>query len=95
MCVSLMMFYKKIKKTLSESKPFNSATTEQTINTTNQYLLVFNHFLTVVKKPKDIPAILTDKKAELDQYIGNNKLSGKTEADFSSVIAYYNSLPAK
>jgi len=87
--------YKKIKKTISESRPFNSATTEQTINTTNQYLLAFNRLLTVVKKPKDIPAVLTDKKVQLDQYIGSNKFNGKTDTDFSSVIAYYNSLAAK
>jgi hypothetical protein len=87
-----VLLYKKIKKSVSESKPYNSATTEQTINTTNQYFVVVGKSITPVKKPKDIVAVLADKENLLNQFISSNKLNGKTDADFSAVVAHYNSL---
>jgi hypothetical protein len=84
--------YKKIKKTISESKPFNSATTEQTINTNNYYFVVVNGAINVVKKLKDVSSILADKKQLVDQLITSKKLTGKNDSDFLEVIAYYNSL---
>jgi hypothetical protein len=45
-----------------------------------------------VKKIKDLPAVLVDKKDEIAQYIKTNNVSGKTDQDWEIVINYYNSL---
>ncbi|MES1216799.1 MAG: hypothetical protein ABUT20_14885 [Bacteroidota bacterium] len=84
--------YKKIKKTIRESQPYNSGVTEQTIDTKNLYFLEISNEFTAVKKLNDISSALTDKKIELDKFIDASKLNGKTEMDFISVVAKYNDL---
>jgi hypothetical protein len=87
--------YKRILKTIQENRPYNSATTEQTIHTSGQYFLFANGILTPVKKLKDLPGLLEDKKTELAVYINSRSLSGKSDADFIAVVSYYNSLVKK
>ena len=45
-----------------------------------------------IKKFKDIPDVLADKKDEVSKYIKNNSLSGKTDDDYRAVFDYYNGL---
>ena len=84
--------FKKYNKQLQESKPYGSATIEQSIFTSNSYYVLYNGTCTEIKKMKDLPGILDDKKDKIAQYIKTNNLSGKTDADFENVINYYNGL---
>lgn len=85
------LFKKHVKEVL-ESKPYGSATIEQRINTVAHYFLLSGNTFTLFKKIKDVPALLADKKSELHSRITANKLSGKTDGDFSDLILYYNQL---
>lgn len=87
--------YKKIHKTIKESKPYNSATTQQTIHSTNKYFIDAFGVFTEVKKPKDLSALLTDKSKEMDAYIESNKINSKEDGGWQKAIAYYNSLHSK
>lgn len=83
---------KKINKSISESKPYGSATTEQRINSSSSYYVLSNKSLAKVKKFKDLGSLLSDKSSEVDDYISKNKLNGKNEKDYIDVVDYYNSL---
>ena len=84
--------FKQIKKHMGESKPYGSATIERSVRTTFQYYALYNGNFILVKKFKEIPEVLRDKKDEVTKYIGANNLSGKTDDDYRAVFNYYNSL---
>jgi hypothetical protein len=84
--------YKRIKKTLTEATPFNSATAEQTINTASFYFIEISNDIIAVKKLKDIPAVLSDKKNELEEFITTKRLNGKADSDYVNVVARFNYL---
>jgi hypothetical protein len=84
--------YKKELKILQEMKPYNSATVEQYIRTSNHYFILAAGKFTGVKKIKDLADIFPDKKTEISKYISENKLNGKSDNDFINVMAYYKSL---
>jgi hypothetical protein len=87
--------YKKIQKTINETKPYNSATTEQTIQTTNKYFVDAFSTFTEVKKPKELAELLADKSKEMESYIASNKINSKEDDGWQKAIAYYNSLHSK
>jgi hypothetical protein len=85
-------FYKKTIKKLAgaasqkvedEIKPFNTST---------QFYVLTNGNLLQIKRVKDIPEILKDKKKELQEYIRSQKLGGKSESDMINLVEYYNTL---
>ena len=80
------------KKTVKESRPFNSATYEQSIETYLTYFVLLGGQWKKINKIKDIPSVLGDKKTEVQQYINSKSLSGSKQEDLESVINYYNSL---
>ncbi|HEX7847637.1 MAG TPA: hypothetical protein VF476_17675 [Chitinophagaceae bacterium] len=82
--------YKKIHKQLDENRPYSSATTEQRISNINQYFILFNGSFTRVKKIKDVPDLFPDNKTVLSNFINSNKLSGKTDSDYISLVNEYN-----
>jgi hypothetical protein len=85
--------YKAFAKTLSEIKPYNSATTEQRISTTEKYLILYNNVFLEVKKLKDAPVVLANKKTELEEFLKNKDDKKATIDDrFTAFIEYYNSL---
>lgn len=84
--------YKKLSKDIVETKPYGSATVEQTIRTSGQYFIVTNNLVTRVKKLKDLPDLLKERKDDLAKFISINNLGGKSDADFTSVITLYNKL---
>jgi len=90
-----VILYKRTVKTIRENKPYGSATVEQYINNVYSYYLYTNGVFTNIKKIKFLPDMLQDKKPELLQYISSNNFSGRSDADYISVIAYYNSLVKK
>ena len=84
--------YKQHKKQMRETRPYGSATYEQTIQTDVFYYILTNQQWTKVKKLRDIPALFPDKKTELQKFISDKRLSGDSQTNFEAVISYYNSL---
>ena len=87
--------YKHYAKIINETKPYGSATYEQTIVTATNYFLLADSLFLPIKKFKALPGMLKNKKDELNQYISNINLSGKTDADYAELVLYYNSLFVK
>jgi hypothetical protein len=75
---SLYQYY---QKQLTESKPYGSATTEQNIVTKEQFFIYVNEKLYQMKKPKDVLAILTDKKKELEENLNKKDFQQLTAAE--------------
>jgi hypothetical protein len=86
------VLFKKIQKTVNESRPYGSATYQQIISTASSYFIFHNNSFSRIKKFSQLPEILNKKNRELIQYINNNKLSGKNESDYIVLVGYYNSL---
>jgi len=84
--------FKQIKKRMSEDKPYGSATIERSVRTSFQYYALYNGNFIQVKKFKELPDVLSDKKEEITKYIEGNNLPGKTDDDYSKVFNYYNGL---
>jgi hypothetical protein len=87
--------YKKIEKTFSESRPYGSATLERRMTDEAQYFIFVNSVFTRVKKIKDIPQFLPDKKEEMTKYINSKNLNSKSDSDFANVLDHYNGIASK
>ena len=87
--------YKRSVKSIKENKPYGLATVEQTITTSGNYYILINAVFTPVKKLKQLPDMLQDKKTELQEYITSKNLTGKTDKDYLELLAYYNGLVRK
>ncbi len=85
--------FQRIVKTVQEAKPYNSAVTEQRIQTSLEYLVVYNGSVLKAKKPKDLPSLLADGKAELESYLKSDAANkGTIEEQMAALVTYYNSL---
>jgi len=84
--------YAQHKKVLKESRAYNSATYEQSIETYSTFYVLIGGQWKKVNKIKDLPSVLSDKKNEVQEYINGKGLSGSKQDDVESVIVYYNSL---
>ena len=85
--------YRHFTKILNENMPYGSSVSEQKITTSEDFLLGYNGVLHSTKKPKDVPAILSDKKAELEKYLATDVLKKGTNAEkMAALVAYYSSL---
>ena len=84
------MLFKQVRKHLTENKPYGSATVEQSISNTFHYYILYKGNFTEVKKIRDLPDLLPDKKSEISEYLKKNNISGKTDSDFEKVINYFN-----
>jgi hypothetical protein len=87
--------FRLFQKELLESRPYGSATFEESIKTTSVFFVAYKNSFSRIKKIKDIPEILDNHKSELNNYISKNGLSGKTETDYISLLDYYNSIQTK
>jgi hypothetical protein len=87
--------YKQYKKLMLESRPYGSATYEQTIKTEFQFYIVLNKQWTKVKKLKDLASILSDRKDEINKFIIDKKLTANNESNYESVVSYYNTLSSQ
>jgi hypothetical protein len=87
---SLFRYY---KKDVTERKPYASSTTEQRILTNDKFLVFINNVLLEIKKPKDAPQVLANKKSELETFLKNqDDPKASTEARLMALVRYYNSL---
>lgn len=84
--------YKQHKKLMAESRPYGSATVEQTIETKAMFYILYNGSWTRIKKMKELTDLLLDKKPEVSKFISTYQLNGDTQQNFDAVVAYYNSL---
>lgn len=84
--------YKLDKKIIRENKRYGSSTTEQKIETSPLYVVKYIETMVPVKKWKDLPGIFADRKKEIADYVRQNGLNGKSEADFINVVDYHNGL---
>ncbi|HSU28250.1 MAG TPA: hypothetical protein VLJ68_07710 [Chitinophagaceae bacterium] len=84
--------YKQYFKDIYENKPYGSSVTEQTIRSTERYFIIVKKAMVRVKKLKEIPDILYDKRAQLLKFIDDKKLNGNKDDDFITLMHYYNSL---
>jgi hypothetical protein len=84
--------YKQYKKKLLESKPYGSATIEQSIKTELRYFVLLSGKWIRIKKIKELTDLLNDKKNEIQKLIDDKKITKDSEENFETVIAYYNSL---
>lgn len=88
----VVTLYKRCIKAIRENKPYGIATVEQTITNANTYYILINAVFTPVKKIKQLPDMLQDKKAELIEFISSRNLTGKTDADYKAAVVFYNRL---
>lgn len=87
------LLFQAFAKTLQESKPYNSPVAEQKIITTEEFILAANGALFRLKKPKEIPGLLADKKTELEAFLKTDQLkSGSNAEKMAAMVSYYNSL---
>jgi hypothetical protein len=85
--------YKQFEKSVFEEKPFGSATTEQTIRTKETYIILYNNALLEVKKIRDLPSVLANKKTELEAFLRTRDDRNASMDDrMTAIIEYYNSL---
>lgn len=84
--------FKQFVKRIREEKPYNSATVEQHIDTSPRYFVLYKGVFTEIKKIKDAPEVLHDKKEELLKYIKDKNPGSKTDEDFAALINFYNGL---
>lgn len=82
--------FKLLKKQIRESKPYGSATIEQSVYTSTHYFILTNGSFTEIKKIKDLPALLPGKNEQVTQFVKN--LSGKHDEDFIQAVTFYNGL---
>jgi DNA-binding PadR family transcriptional regulator len=84
--------YKQHKKRIQENRPYGSATIEQTIKTDLRFYVLLDGKWTILKKIKDMPTLLSDKKDEIQKFINQKNLTASNEANYEAVISFYNSL---
>ncbi len=82
--------YKRTVKQIQESKPYSSAITEQRITSSTQYFLLKGNSFVRIKKFKDLPDLLSDKKALIAKTSSDNKLTGKSDQDYIDILLVYN-----
>lgn len=87
--------YKQYKKNILESKPYGSATVEQSIKTEPRYFVLITGKWVRIKKMKELTGLLIDKKNEIQKFMEDQKFSKDSEANFEAIIAYYNTLASQ
>lgn len=85
-----LTLYKEIIKTISENKPYGSATTEQTILTTYRYWVQTGDACRQVKKISELTDLILKSDPGFRSQLPERKLSDKNEADWMEVVRTYN-----
>ncbi len=86
------MLLKGFLKILTETKPYNATIPQQHIQTNKNYGIWVNGKMFWLEKLKDVTAILPTKSAIIENYIANNKLKGKTDADYIKLLKFIEGL---
>jgi len=84
---------KKTYKSINEQRRYDSSTTNKSFQENVRYYLVVDGKATLVKNDKkSFLNLLKDKQPALETYIKNNKINFRSDADLTTLIAYYNSI---
>ena len=84
---------KQDKRILIEEKPFNSATITRRFDIDRDYFVLINNSMVPLKRTKaGLAEIFSDRQAEIEKYISENKIRLKEDEDLAKVVNYYNSL---
>lgn len=84
--------YCEIQKTISENKPYGSATTEQKVNTFYKYWMQSNNECKQVQKISDFIAELKKLNPAIEEKLAGMKFSDKKKADWVNIAEKFNSL---
>lgn len=84
--------FKRIVKQITETKPYSASVAEQRISSVNQYLVLHGKQLTPIKSISAFPPLFPEKRSALEQFIAAEKLKGKSDKDYISLVTYYNGL---
>ena len=87
-----VQLYKQHKKRMMETRPYGSATYEQTIKTDIRYYVLVGGKWIKIRKLKDITDQMTDKKNEIQKFVNEKKLMKDNQENFESIVTYYNTL---
>jgi len=87
--VSLML---DVRKKLTETQGYNSATAEQTINDSYIYFLQKGGHLNRFTKWSQLLDLLADKQKQVARYAKENDLTGEAPLEYAQLVAYYNKL---
>jgi hypothetical protein len=81
-----------IRKKLTETQGYSSATTEQSISDSYVYFLQKGGQTNRVTRWSQLLDLLGDKKTEVGRFVKENHLTGEVPGEYSQVVAYYNTL---
>ncbi len=88
-----VQFLKKTVKTISETRPYGSASTVKSFQENDFYYLAKeNKPVRIKRDKKSVLAVLNDKAAALEKYIKEASLNVRATADLAKLVTYYNSL---
>lgn len=83
--------YKKVSKSITESKQYGSAVVNKTFNTTYSYYSLKNGiFSKIVPNKKSILALFENKENQLNEYLKSQKVDFKNDADLEKIFTYLN-----
>ncbi|WP_231464072.1 hypothetical protein [Pedobacter sp. Leaf132] len=83
--------YKRINKSITESKQYGSAVVIKAFHTTSSYYSLKNGiFSKIVPNKKSILALFDDKENQFDEYLKNQKVDFKNDADLDKIFTYLN-----
>lgn len=87
---SLYLFPSKI---LREVKPYNSSVADQRIYTSDEFWVVRSGMVHKVKKPKELPVLLSGKRAEMEKFMERADIKNAAVPEqLVAMVRYYNSL---
>lgn len=84
--------YKQHKKLMSETRPYGSATYEQTIQTHTLFYILKDGEWKRIKKLSELKAVFADKANDINQYCAKYRITKDNEESFKYLTLYYNSL---
>ena len=87
-----VQLYKQHKKRMMETRPYGSATYEQSIKTDIRYYGLVGGKWVKIRKVKELTDQLSDKKNEIQKFVNEKKLTKDNQENFEAIVAYYNTL---
>jgi hypothetical protein len=83
---------RQIRKTIRETKPYGSTTTDEEIVSVDIYFVLMNANFVRLRNWSGLIQLFADKKDAVNQYIRDHHLKGKSADDYTQLVQYYNSI---
>lgn len=81
---------KQVKKAVRESKGYGSATTEQSLQTSDVFYIRSKGVLIQIKNWDHLLKVLDEKQLLVRQYCREHHLNGRSQKDYLELLTYYN-----